>query len=484
MGRGRISGILQEKGAVRDAALSLFLYNLYTSIDSIIGNVAPPLASPGAIAPYDAYSLGIAVVLMAAIGFPRLRLALFGSAALASGATLMAVGPLYTTLGLPGHSSFALALLGGCGKGIVTMQVGLALGMIGARELVRVVPAAMGLSLVLGSAAAVQPVLFSVVSLVVAPLSALLASRAAVGDVVVSSVPRASVPSRRDVGFLAAAVSCMAAACILCSNPLQEALAVGSPQRYELLLVVRMTAAVAAAVVLAVTVRCSGNLVVAHRLVVLLIVGGVTAFLAFAPTQTAVPYGLTLTGRFLFQMLFWTVAPSAFLWFGPVGALEGAPLSTRDICAAAGTRSFALLVCCYCASLSIVFLGLRIAPSGEMWAWTLVTGVALLLIGALLLIPERLLVEALRPASIDGRAAWDAAVAQLAARHRLSGRETEVMALAARGRDSRVIQEALGVSPSTVSTHMQNMYRKLDIHSRQELIDLIEGALGDRRSQP
>lgn len=477
MDRGRISRIMHGEGAVRDAALSLFFYNLYTSIDSIIGNVAPSLASPGAIAPYDAYSLGIAVVLVAAIVSPRLRAALFGSPALASGATLMAVGPLYTTLGLPGHSSFALALLGGCGKGIVTLQVGLALGMIGARELVRVVPAAMGLSLVLGSVAAAQPVLFSAVSLIVAPLAALLAARSAAQGVVELSASGAVGPSQREVVFLAAAVSCMAAACILCSNPLQEALATDAPRRYELLLIARMAAAAAAGFILAATVRCSGSLVMAHRLVVLLSALGVTAFLAFAPAQTAAPYGLALTGRFLFQMLFWTVAPLSFLWLGAAGVSEGSSLATRDIRAGAGTRSFALLACCYCGSLSIVFLGLRVAPSGEMGAWTLATGVALLLVGALLLAPERLLAEATRPTAVDGRAAWDAAVAQLAARYRLSGRETEVMALAARGRDSRVIQETLGVSSSTVSTHMQNMYRKLDIHSRQELIDLIEGVL-------
>lgn len=62
----------------------------------------------------------------------------------------------------------------------------------------------------------------------------------------------------------------------------------------------------------------------------------------------------------------------------------------------------------------------------------------------------------------------------LAKRHRLSDRETEILILFAKGRNSAFIQEELCVSKSTVSTHRQHIYRKLGIHSNQELIDCVQ----------
>lgn len=59
--------------------------------------------------------------------------------------------------------------------------------------------------------------------------------------------------------------------------------------------------------------------------------------------------------------------------------------------------------------------------------------------------------------------------------HGLSERERQVMVLLAKGRNLPHIQEELCLSKSTISTHRQNIYRKLDIHCQQELIDLIQG---------
>ena len=64
--------------------------------------------------------------------------------------------------------------------------------------------------------------------------------------------------------------------------------------------------------------------------------------------------------------------------------------------------------------------------------------------------------------------------AGVARRHGLSAREQEVMELIAQGRDTAAIQERLALSASTVQTHRAHIYRKLNIHSKQELIDAIE----------
>ena len=44
----------------------------------------------------------------------------------------------------------------------------------------------------------------------------------------------------------------------------------------------------------------------------------------------------------------------------------------------------------------------------------------------------------------------------------------------ARGRDRTYIQEQLVVSRNTVKANVKHIYAKLDIHSHQDLIDLVE----------
>ncbi|MDR1357899.1 MAG: helix-turn-helix transcriptional regulator [Coriobacteriales bacterium] len=56
----------------------------------------------------------------------------------------------------------------------------------------------------------------------------------------------------------------------------------------------------------------------------------------------------------------------------------------------------------------------------------------------------------------------------------LSSREAEVMELIARGNSVATITEKLVISENTVRTHSRHIYTKLDIHKRQELLDLLE----------
>ena len=60
--------------------------------------------------------------------------------------------------------------------------------------------------------------------------------------------------------------------------------------------------------------------------------------------------------------------------------------------------------------------------------------------------------------------------------YQLSPRETEIALLIAQGRDSAHIEKKLFLSRSTVQTHRMHLYQKLDIHNRQELLDIIEAA--------
>lgn len=63
---------------------------------------------------------------------------------------------------------------------------------------------------------------------------------------------------------------------------------------------------------------------------------------------------------------------------------------------------------------------------------------------------------------------------QLADAHGLTPRETEVMVLIAKGRSAQKIQEMLGLSAGTVNTYLVRIYKKLGIHARQELLDLLD----------
>ncbi|MDR0350870.1 MAG: helix-turn-helix transcriptional regulator, partial [Coriobacteriales bacterium] len=58
----------------------------------------------------------------------------------------------------------------------------------------------------------------------------------------------------------------------------------------------------------------------------------------------------------------------------------------------------------------------------------------------------------------------------------LSPREHEILLLLARGRNAAYIARALYIAPSTVKTHIKSIYRKLKLHSQQELMDRIEAA--------
>lgn len=62
---------------------------------------------------------------------------------------------------------------------------------------------------------------------------------------------------------------------------------------------------------------------------------------------------------------------------------------------------------------------------------------------------------------------------ELARRYGLSPRETEVFILLAQGRTRAFIQEELVLSGSTVKTHVSHIYAKMDVHDRQEMMNLI-----------
>jgi DNA-binding CsgD family transcriptional regulator len=61
--------------------------------------------------------------------------------------------------------------------------------------------------------------------------------------------------------------------------------------------------------------------------------------------------------------------------------------------------------------------------------------------------------------------------------HDLTSREIEVMAMLAHGFNRPQISTKLFISDETVKTHVKHIYKKLEIHSRHDLVDLVENEL-------
>ncbi len=57
----------------------------------------------------------------------------------------------------------------------------------------------------------------------------------------------------------------------------------------------------------------------------------------------------------------------------------------------------------------------------------------------------------------------------------LTLRETEVLGYLVRGRSLPYIADTLFVTTGTVKTHVEHIYRKCSVDTRQELLDLFEG---------
>ncbi|MDR0501183.1 MAG: helix-turn-helix transcriptional regulator [Coriobacteriales bacterium] len=73
-----------------------------------------------------------------------------------------------------------------------------------------------------------------------------------------------------------------------------------------------------------------------------------------------------------------------------------------------------------------------------------------------------------------GGSQWRERIDEVANKHQLSPRQKEVMRLLLKGRDIKYIMSNFTISQATAKTHVYNLYKKLGVHSRNELMDLIE----------
>ena len=65
------------------------------------------------------------------------------------------------------------------------------------------------------------------------------------------------------------------------------------------------------------------------------------------------------------------------------------------------------------------------------------------------------------------------AIAELSSRHSLTLRESDVLDYLSQGFSYQAIADALGISPGTAQGYAKGVYRKMNVHSKQELINLV-----------
>lgn len=68
---------------------------------------------------------------------------------------------------------------------------------------------------------------------------------------------------------------------------------------------------------------------------------------------------------------------------------------------------------------------------------------------------------------------FDERCRSISVEHELSERESEVFSYLAVGRGSTYIADKLFLSPNTVKSHIQRIYKKLDVSTREELLDMV-----------
>ena len=224
--------------------------------------------------------------------------------------------------------------------------------------------------------------------------------------------------------------------------------------------------------IVAVWVLLSGNRFPTDLLVqisVLFIVAGFLAMSMDLPGAHAATVILLSSGNALFDMVAWLVliavasrnsrgAVAAFSWgrgVSSLGTTLGAAVGVHaNTLAGMGTPLFDL----FAAMLVMLFVGYALIGLKNFSFREVIDGVTPV---------ETAVVEA-------PKATFDERCRALADEYGLTPRELEVFQMLARGRDRAYIQEQLVVSRNTVKAHVKHIYAKFDIHSHQDLIDLVE----------
>lgn len=118
------------------------------------------------------------------------------------------------------------------------------------------------------------------------------------------------------------------------------------------------------------------------------------------------------------------------------------------------------------------------AQAGTQWlAFALLIVLVFLNIAYYLIAHSRRAEAANQDRAADQASSFDRVCTEIADEYGLTPTETEVFLLLSRGRTTRFIAQALSRSESTVKTHISHIYRKLNINTQQQLLDIVESCM-------
>lgn len=453
------------------AFVGFFCFYLYTRIDSLTSNGASNHLIEYMPAPYDVFSAGMLCSLFAIAASTRVRRACCDFVSLAVAATLLAISPLYAVVGMPHAVALALAFLGGVGKGVVVLHLGRMLSMLDVSTSTLIVSSVIVVVKCGGFFLPSEPALFPAVALLSAPLCALGISRAC--SLLAEREKTALFPallfrehpnlSAAGLGLISLLILVAGVANVACPAFAREALknsGVSSPG--DLSVLCGIIACVAVWAFFAVPPRNSRRLIAFCK--VMPVVLGCCVFLSVCPYEAAfLPYTCVAAGDAIFIILFWIIAP--FTWNAHEGRMADGGL-------------FSALAFAECLGISIGFVLFSRNASASTALEVGVYAIVLILFALVLFVlPEYI---EFSKSEVDNTVKSgltreeSSALKAVAMEAGLSPREFEVFLLLARGRDSKTIQKKLGMAPSTVSTHIQRIYKKMGLHSKQDIIDLID----------
>lgn len=181
---------------------------------------------------------------------------------------------------------------------------------------------------------------------------------------------------------------------------------------------------------------------------------------------SALLHAVMLSGYTFFKIVVW----SLLCQLGRSGGI----CAVRLVAWGEAAMSGALLAGNLCVQSLIAFTGWP-----ELLTRTMVAlCVALLLVAYIFILTERrvIAIQELGKAKDPdaNRAKFQDRFAEVARTYGLTPREADVAKLFVRGRSTSRIAEDLYISTGTVATHLRNVYHKTGVHSRQELLDLID----------
>ena len=201
-----------------------------------------------------------------------------------------------------------------------------------------------------------------------------------------------------------------------------------------------------------------------HALVVLLM-GGVLLLplpLIYPSISVHLPYAINAAGYTCFGMFMWVIIA------GVCGRYQQVEIRTFGFVRAAWAVGPLLGILLGRYVLHVAGLSLETA-----FPVMLVAALLLLLVSSVVF-TESDLIKAMDIIPLARKQRFRAKCLHVIEHYGLSEREGEIMIMFAKGRNLPYVQEHLYLSRSTVSTHRQHIYQKLEIHSQQELMNLVE----------